>query len=89
MIQLTAEDMEPKLGGKGGYELGQRCISEFRIWLFRTPLMRELEQQGEMTSFRLEPQEVGYSISLTLVLVGTKRFKTDNINLATCLVAYG
>lgn len=58
LIQLTAEDMKPKLGGEGGYELGQRCISELRTWLFRTPLMRELEQQGEMTNFRLEPQDI-------------------------------
>jgi len=58
LIQLTAEDMEAKMGGAGGHELGQRCITDLRTWLFRTPLMRELEQQGEMTNFRLEPQDI-------------------------------
>lgn len=58
LIQLAAPDAEPREGGQGGFELGQRCIRDLRTWLFRTPLMRELERQGELEDFKLDAHDI-------------------------------
>lgn len=58
LIQLTADDLEAKDGGAGGFDLGQRCIRDLRTWLYRTPLMRELERQGELEDFKLEAHDI-------------------------------
>ena len=58
LIQLTADDLVAKDGGLGGFDLGQRCIRDLRTWLYRTPLMRELERQGELEDFKLEAHDI-------------------------------
>lgn len=58
LIQLAAADVEAREGGLAGYELGQRCIRDLRTWLYRTPLMRELESHGELDNFQLEAQDI-------------------------------
>lgn len=58
LIQLTADDLVAKDGGVGGFDLGQRCIRDLRTWLYRTPLMRELERQGELEDFKLEAHDI-------------------------------
>lgn len=58
LIQLAAQDMQPRAGGEDGFELGQRCIRDLRTWLFRQPLMRDLERQGELENFKLDPQDI-------------------------------
>lgn len=58
LIQLAAADIEAKEGGEGGFDLGQRCIRDLRTWLYRTPLMRELERQGELEDFKLDAHDI-------------------------------
>lgn len=58
LIQLSADDLVAKDGGAGGFDLGQRCIRDLRTWLYRTPLMRELERQGELESFNLDAHDI-------------------------------
>jgi hypothetical protein len=58
LIQLTAQDMEAREGGEQGYALGERCIRDLRTWLYRQPLMRDLERQGELEHFKLDPQDI-------------------------------
>lgn len=58
LIQLAAPDAEARDGGQGGFELGQRCIRDLRTWLYRTPLMRELERQGELADFKLDAHDI-------------------------------
>ncbi|WP_219096147.1 LPD23 domain-containing protein [Pseudomonas sp. UMAB-40] len=58
LIQLTAQDMEAREGGEQGYALGERCIRDLRTWLYRQPLMRDLERQGELENFKLDPQDI-------------------------------
>ena len=58
LIQLAADDVVAKDGGIGGFDLGQRCIRDLRTWLYRTPLMRELERQGELEDFKLDAHDI-------------------------------
>lgn len=58
LIQLAAADIEAKEGGEGGFDLGQRCLRDLRTWLYRTPLMRELERQGELEDFKLDAHDI-------------------------------
>ncbi|MGO4801025.1 LPD23 domain-containing protein [Pseudomonas sp. W22_MBD1_FP4] len=58
LIQLTAQDSEAREGGHDGFSLGNRCLRDLRTWLYRTPLMRDLERQGELENFKLDPQDI-------------------------------
>lgn len=58
LIQLTAQDSDAREGGHDGFALGNRCLRDLRTWLYRTPLMRDLERQGELENFKLDPQDI-------------------------------
>lgn len=80
LIQLAADDIVPKDGGQGGFDLGQRCIRDLRTWLYRTPLMRELERQGELEDFKLDALDMA-----TLAREAVDFYVADHQNTTTAM----
>lgn len=80
LIQLAADDLVAKDGGQGGFDLGQRCIRDLRTWLYRTPLMRELEHQGELEDFKLDALDMA-----TLAREAVDYYVADHQNTTTAM----
>ncbi len=58
LIEKVANDAAPLDDGEDGYELGQKCLSSLRTWIFKTPTCRWLDSVGELDGFTLNPQDI-------------------------------